>query len=84
MSALERVSRTFFPGVQVVPTMSVGASDAVYTSAAGIPTYFVSGEAIERSDDRMHGRDERIPTRSFDRAVDFYYAFLRALLTRGN
>jgi acetylornithine deacetylase/succinyl-diaminopimelate desuccinylase-like protein len=84
MRALERIARKYFPGVQIVPTMSVGASDAVFTTAAGIPTYFVSGEAVERSDDRMHGRDERIPTRSFDSAVDFYYEFLQDLLKRGN
>jgi acetylornithine deacetylase/succinyl-diaminopimelate desuccinylase-like protein len=82
MGALDRVAPKYFPGVEVVPTMSVGASDAVFTSVAGIPTYFVSGEAIERSDDRMHGRDERIPVRSFDRAVDFYYEFLQAVLSR--
>lgn len=84
MDALRRASAKYFPGVQVIPTMSVGASDAVYTSAAGIPTYFVSGEALERSDDRMHGRDERIAARSFDRAVDFYYEFLREVLSQGN
>jgi len=84
MDALNHVARKYFPGVQVVPTMSVGASDAVFTSAAGIPTYFVSGEASERSDDRMHGRDERIPARSFDRALDFYYEFLHDVLRRGN
>jgi acetylornithine deacetylase/succinyl-diaminopimelate desuccinylase-like protein len=84
MDALEHVAPKYFPGIQVVPTMSVGASDAVFASASGIPTYFVSGEAVERSDDRMHGRDERIPTRSFDRAVDFYYEFLQDVLKRRN
>lgn len=83
MQALDDVAAKYFPGVQVIPTMSVGASDAVYTSAAGIPTYFISGEALERSDDRMHGRDERIAAKSFDRAVDFYYEFLQAVL-KGN
>ncbi len=84
MGALAHVAPKFFPGVEVVPTLSVGASDAVFTSAAGIPTYFVSGEAIERTDDRMHGRDERIGTNAFDRALDFYYDFLRDVLKRGN
>jgi acetylornithine deacetylase/succinyl-diaminopimelate desuccinylase-like protein len=84
MQALDRVAAKYFPGVQVIPTMSVGASDAVYTSAAGIPTYFISGESLERSDDRMHGRDERIAATAFDRAVDFYYEFLRDVLSQGD
>jgi len=62
-----------------VPTMAVGASDGVYTSAAGIPTYLVAGEAIELSDIRAHGKDERIPVTSFYRAVDFYYDYLKAV-----
>ena len=44
----------------MIPDMSTGASDGVYTNAAGMPTYCVSGEAIDRDDIRAHGKDERI------------------------
>lgn len=76
---LERIAAKMWPGVPIIPTMAVGATDGVYTSAAGLPTYLVSGEALERSDNRAHGQDERIAVESFYRAVDFYYQYLKAV-----
>jgi acetylornithine deacetylase/succinyl-diaminopimelate desuccinylase-like protein len=66
-----------WPGLKVVPTMSTGASDGVYTNAAGMPTYGVSGVAFDRDDIRAHGKDEREKVDSFARGVDFYYRFLK-------
>ncbi len=68
-----------YPGVPILPQMEVGASDSVYTIAAGIPSYGISGVAIDIDDERMHGRDERLRVSSYDRGVDFYYRFLQAL-----
>ncbi len=76
---LEKVVESMWPGLPVIPDMSTGASDGVYTNAAGLPTYCVSGEAIDRDDIRAHGKDERIRVDAFYRAVDFYYRFLKAL-----
>lgn len=81
MRPLERIAKRMWPTATLVPMMSAGASDGVYTSAAGIPTYAISGEAVERDDIRAHGQDERIPVASFYRAVDFYYDYLRAVVT---
>jgi len=66
-----------WPGLKVVPTMSTGASDGVYTNAAGMPTYSVSGVAYDRDDIRAHGKDERERVDAFARGVDFYYRFLK-------
>jgi acetylornithine deacetylase/succinyl-diaminopimelate desuccinylase-like protein len=79
---LEKVVETMWPGLPVIPDMATGASDGVYTNAAGMPTYAISGEAIDRDDIRAHGKDERIKVASFDRAVDFYYRFLKALTSQ--
>jgi acetylornithine deacetylase/succinyl-diaminopimelate desuccinylase-like protein len=49
---------------------------------AGLPTYGVSGVAIERNDHREHGKDERVPVESFYRGVDFYYQFMKTLTTQ--
>jgi acetylornithine deacetylase/succinyl-diaminopimelate desuccinylase-like protein len=46
---------------------------------AGIPSYGVSGVAIDRDDVRMHGKDERVRVASFDAGLDFYRDFLIAL-----
>jgi len=79
MAALRSVAGSMWPGVPIVATMADGASDGIYTNAAGMPTYGISGIALESSDVRAHGRDERLPVTSFDRGVDFYYAFLKTL-----
>jgi acetylornithine deacetylase/succinyl-diaminopimelate desuccinylase-like protein len=79
---LEKVVDSMWPGLPVIPDMATGASDGVYTNAAGMPTYAISGEAIDRDDIRAHGKDERIRVASFDRAVDFYYRFLKALTSQ--
>jgi acetylornithine deacetylase/succinyl-diaminopimelate desuccinylase-like protein len=76
---LERVVESMWPGLPVIPDMSTGASDGIYTNAAGMPTYCISGEAIDRDDIRAHGRDERVRVDAFYRAVDFYYRYLKAV-----
>ena len=47
---LEAVVAQMWPGIKVVPFMDAGASDAVYTSAAGMPTYGITGLAVDFDD----------------------------------
>jgi acetylornithine deacetylase/succinyl-diaminopimelate desuccinylase-like protein len=79
MAPLEKLVSVSWPGIRVVPTMSTGASDGVYTSAAGLPTYVIAGIAIDRDDVRAHGRDERVAVDSFYRGGEFFYRYLKAL-----
>jgi acetylornithine deacetylase/succinyl-diaminopimelate desuccinylase-like protein len=79
MKPLEEIAREIWPGAPVIPTMATGASDGVYTSAAGMPTYGVSGIAIEFGDVRAHGRDERVGVESFSGGLEFYYRYLKSL-----
>ena len=79
MAAVNSSAEELWPGIPVFPTMATGASDGVYTMAAGLPTYAISGVGVERDDHREHGRDERIPVASFYKGVDFYYQFLKTL-----
>jgi len=81
MQALHQVAGKMWPGVPIVSTMADGASDGIYTNAGGMPTYGVSGIALESDDVRAHGKDERLPVASYDRGVDFYYDFLKTLTT---
>ncbi len=60
MQALEKITQEMWPGTPVIPAMATGASDGVFTNAAGMPTYGVSGVAIAFDDVRAHGRDERV------------------------
>ena len=79
MQALEKITQEMWPGTPVIPTMATGASDGVFTNAAGMPTYGVSGVAIAFDDVRAHGRDERVRVQSFYDGVDFYDRLLREL-----
>jgi acetylornithine deacetylase/succinyl-diaminopimelate desuccinylase-like protein len=79
MEPLERLATQMWPGAPLVPTMATGASDSVYTNAAGLPSYGVSGVAIDMDDVRAHGRDERLRIESFYHGLDFYYRYLKAL-----
>jgi acetylornithine deacetylase/succinyl-diaminopimelate desuccinylase-like protein len=76
---LQKVVNEMWPGIPAVPSMSTGASDGVYTNAAGMPTYAVSGVAYDRDDIRAHGKDERERVDAYYRGVDFYYRFLKGV-----
>ena len=85
MKPLEKFAAKMWPGAPVVPSMAVGASDSVYTNAAGLPTYMVSGSALARDDFRAHGQDERLGVQSFYDSVDFFYDYLKAVVSyKGN
>jgi acetylornithine deacetylase/succinyl-diaminopimelate desuccinylase-like protein len=84
MNSLRSVSARLWPGATVLPIMEAGASDSIYTMNAGIPSYGISGVAIEREDDRAHGRDERVRITAYYTGVEFYYQFLKALTTSGS
>jgi acetylornithine deacetylase/succinyl-diaminopimelate desuccinylase-like protein len=82
MEPLQALVATFWPNIEVVPTMSTGASDDVYTMAAGLPTYNLTGLEYERDGDTAHGRDERLGVDSFYRGNEFYYRYLKAIATQ--
>ena len=82
MRSLREVSQQIWPGTTVIPIMETGSSDSIYTMADGLPSYGICGVAIDRNDDRMHGRDERVRAESFYDGLEFYYLFLKSL-TKG-
>jgi acetylornithine deacetylase/succinyl-diaminopimelate desuccinylase-like protein len=81
MESLRGVAAKLWPGAPVLPIMETGASDSIYTMNGGIPSYGISGVAIDRDDLRMHGKDERVKVESYYTGVEFYYQFLKALTT---
>ncbi len=81
LGSLRRIAAQLWPGTPVIPIMATVASDSMYTMTAGIPTYGVSGLAVDRDDIRMHGKDERIKVDSYYTDVEFYYLYLKALTT---
>lgn len=79
LKALQRVADEMWPGAPVVPDMETGASDSIYTIAAGLPSYGVNGIALDHDDIRAHGKDERVRVSAYYDGVDFYHRFLQAL-----
>jgi acetylornithine deacetylase/succinyl-diaminopimelate desuccinylase-like protein len=47
--------------------------------SVGLPTYGISGTAVDRDDIRAHGRDERLGMESYYKGVEFYYRYLKAV-----
>ncbi len=79
MSAIEKTSAEFWPGVPVVPVMSAGATDGSFLRNAGIPTYGHSGLASDVDDVRAHGKDERVAVKSFFEGGEYLYRLVKRL-----
>jgi acetylornithine deacetylase/succinyl-diaminopimelate desuccinylase-like protein len=68
------------PGAEIIPQMSAGATDGLAFRSTGMPVYGVDGAWIVIPDDeRAHGRDERIPVKSFYENLDHWHDILKAL-----
>lgn len=82
MAVVERLTREQFPGATVVPEMSTGATDGLFTRNAGIPTYGLAAIAFEQSEpSRAHGQEERVGVNAFHAAVRFWYEMVKSLTT---
>lgn len=79
MKTIQRISETMWPGIPLVPVMSMGATDGMRLRNAGIPVYGVSGLFLEFGEVRYHGRDERLPVSSFFDGAEFLYRLVKAL-----
>ena len=80
VKAFTDVVRKRHPGADIIPQMSQGATDAVWLRGTGMPVYGVDGAwIIMPEDERAHGKDERIPVKSFNDNLDHWHDLLKAL-----
>ena len=71
---------TRFPGADIVPSMSAGATDGAYLRAAGIPVYGVGGLwGLLGETSRAHGLDERVLIEGFHGQVPIWEELLRRI-----
>jgi acetylornithine deacetylase/succinyl-diaminopimelate desuccinylase-like protein len=77
--AIERLIPEFFPGAQLIPVMSTGATDGLFLRNAGIPVYGHSGLAVDISENRTHGKDERVLVKSFYEGNEYLYRLVKSL-----
>jgi acetylornithine deacetylase/succinyl-diaminopimelate desuccinylase-like protein len=83
MQDVEMLTKEFWPGIPVIPTMNSGATDGRFLRNAGIPTYGHSGLAEDIDDVRIHGRDERVLVKSFYRGQEYLYRLVKMLAGGG-
>ena len=68
----------YFPGVPLIPTMSTGASDAIYLAPIGIPTYGVPGFWSGPEGSGAHGLNEHIAVKAVYVGRDYLTDLVRA------
>jgi acetylornithine deacetylase/succinyl-diaminopimelate desuccinylase-like protein len=82
-AAFTKAVHAKFPDAPIIPAMSAGATDGVFTRANGIPTYGVAGFwGVIGNELGVHGLDERLPVKSFHDGVDVLESMLRDLAGR--
>ncbi|MEO5798139.1 MAG: M20/M25/M40 family metallo-hydrolase, partial [Gemmatimonadales bacterium] len=67
---------TWGHAVPFFPVQENGATDGLFFRNAGIPVYGLTGIAMPTDESRMHGKDERIPVKSFAEGVVFATALI--------
>ena len=76
---MEKLLARYFPGVPLIPAMSTGATDAVYTGGAGIPTYGVPGAWNDPDGNGTHGLNERMEVKSLYAGRDYLFDLVKEL-----
>ncbi len=76
---MEEIAKTYFPGVPVLPSMSTGATDGLYLSAVGIPTYGVPSVWGDPDGNGVHGLNERVDVKALYTARDYLYDLVKKL-----
>jgi acetylornithine deacetylase/succinyl-diaminopimelate desuccinylase-like protein len=79
MKAIRKAIDLRVPGLQIVPSMSAGATDGLYFRNVGVPSYGVSGIFMSAKDSYAHGLNERVPLATFDGALIQWRSLLRDL-----
>ncbi|MEI6641426.1 MAG: M20/M25/M40 family metallo-hydrolase [Novosphingobium sp.] len=78
-AAIERSIHKVYPGIPVIPAMSLGASDNMWYRHKGVPSYVVSPLFIKPSDYHSHGLNEKVPLANIPPAITYYTALVTDL-----
>ena len=73
LGPVEKLTAEMFPGVPVVPAQSAGATDGRFLTAAGVPTYGVSGIFSDGATTNAHGLNERMRVQSLMEGREFLH-----------
>ena len=79
LAVIDRVSKSVWPDLPVIPIMGPGGTDARFLRNVGTPVFGVDGIFIDVEDDRAHAKNERLRTTSFFEGQEFLYRLTLAL-----
>ena len=80
---MEKLAAKYFPGAPLTPTMSTGASDAIYLTPVGIPTYGVPGFWSGPEGSGAHGLNEHMSAKSLYTGRDFLFELVKTYADEG-
>jgi acetylornithine deacetylase/succinyl-diaminopimelate desuccinylase-like protein len=84
MRPLRRVAQSIWPGVTIVPTMLVAATDGRFLNASGVPTYGLSGMFYDADGSHAHGLNEHIRVKSLLEGRRFLYEVVKLYANEAN
>ena len=79
VAAVTAAAHARFPGVEIVPNMSAGASDSMYFRNAGVPCYGVDASFTKPDDTFAHGLNEKLPASEVAAGLEFWHRLLTTL-----
>jgi acetylornithine deacetylase/succinyl-diaminopimelate desuccinylase-like protein len=72
-----KLAAEMYPGLPIIPNMSTGASDSIYLSAVGIPSYGAPGILYEYDGGGIHGLNEHIRVSSLMKGRAYLYRLIK-------
>ena len=79
MAAVTATMHERYPGLDVVPGMSSGATDSMFFRNAGVPSYGVNPTFAKPGDSFAHGLNEKLRASELPAALDFWHSLLTKL-----
>ena len=80
---MRQLAKTYFPGTPLTPSMSAGASDAVYFGQIDMPIYGVPGIFGDPDGNGVHGLNERLRVRSLYEGRDYLFDLVKIYVGAG-
>lgn len=84
-ATMERVSKDFYPGAEVLPLLSTGATDSAQLRLRNVQAYGLLPFPLAEEDlARMHGDNERIPLDAFRTGIRYLHRVVSEFVRASN
>ncbi|MFT3755876.1 MAG: M20/M25/M40 family metallo-hydrolase [Pseudoxanthomonas sp.] len=79
MTAVADAVHARFPGVEIAPGMSAGATDSMHFRSVGVDSYGVDGSFTKANDSFAHGLNEKLPASEVPATLAYWHRLLSSL-----